>query len=251
VAETLIVLPTYNEIESLETVLGRIRQSVPQADVLVVDDSSPDGTGALADRIAAADPGIAVLHRPAKDGLGRAYLAGFARALEQGYRYVVEIDADGSHDPSELPAMLGLAAGGADLVIGSRWVRGGSVRNWPWIRQAISRAGNAYSRAMLRSGIHDITAGFRVYRTEALRTLDLTAVSSQGYCFQVELAWRLERAGMRVVEHPIVFIERAAGRSKMHLGIVVEALGRVTRWGVFGLPTPHPERRPEAAGTEK
>lgn len=250
-AETLIVLPTYNEIESLETVLGRIRQSVPQADVLIVDDSSPDGTGALADRLAAADPGIAVLHRPAKDGLGRAYLAGFARALELGYRYVVEIDADGSHDPSELPAMLGLATGGADLVIGSRWVRGGSVRNWPWIRQAISRAGNAYSRAMLRSGIHDITAGFRVYRTEALRALDLTAVSSQGYCFQVELAWRLERGGMRVVEHPIVFIERAAGRSKMHLGIVVEALGRVTRWGIVGLPKPHPERRPEAAGSEK
>ncbi|MHC5796521.1 polyprenol monophosphomannose synthase [Lacisediminihabitans sp. FW035] len=247
-AETLIVLPTYNEIESLESVLGRIRQSVPQADVLIVDDSSPDGTGALADRLAAADPGIAVLHRPAKDGLGRAYLAGFGRALEQGYRYVVEIDADGSHDPSELPAMLGLAAGGADLVIGSRWVRGGSVRNWPWIRQAISRAGNAYSRAMLRSGIHDITAGFRVYRTEALRSLDLTAVSSQGYCFQVELAWRLERAGMRVVEHPIVFIERAAGRSKMHLGIVVEALLRVTRWGIFGLPTP--QATPSASPTD-
>jgi dolichol-phosphate mannosyltransferase len=235
VAETLIVLPTYNEIESLETVLGRIRQSVPQADVLVVDDSSPDGTGSLADRLAASDPGVTVLHRAAKDGLGRAYLAGFAHALENGYRFVVEIDADGSHDPSELPAMLDLAAGGADLVIGSRWIRGGSVRNWPWIRQAISRAGNTYSRAMLRSSIRDITAGFRVYRTDALRTLDLNAVSSQGYCFQVELAWRLERAGTRVVEHPIVFIERAAGRSKMHPAIVVEALWRVTRWGVIGL----------------
>lgn len=246
--ETLIVLPTYNEIESLETVLGRIRQSVPQADVLVVDDSSPDGTGALADRLARTDPGIAVLHRPAKDGLGRAYLAGFSHALEQGYRYVVEIDADGSHDPSELPAMLGLAAGGADLVIGSRWVRGGSVRNWPWIRQAISRSGNAYSRTMLRSSIHDITAGFRVYRTHALRTLDLTAVSSQGYCFQVELAWRLERAGMRVVEHPIVFIERAAGRSKMHVGIVVEALLRVTQWGIFGLRTSKSNSTPESTG---
>lgn len=237
-AETLIVLPTYNEIESLETALGRIRQSVPQADVLVVDDSSPDGTGALADRLAATDPGIAVLHRPAKDGLGRAYLAGFAHALEQGYRYVVEIDADGSHDPSELPAMLDLAAGGADLVIGSRWVRGGSVRNWPWARQAISRAGNGYSRVMLRSSIHDITAGFRVFRTEALRALDLDDVSSQGYCFQVELAWRCELAGLRVVEHPIVFVERAAGRSKMHLGIVVEALLRVTLWGIFGLRSP-------------
>ena len=235
VAEILIVLPTFNEIESFETVLGRIRQSVPQADVLVVDDSSPDGTGALADRLAATDPGVTVLHRPAKEGLGRAYLAGFAHALENGYRFVVEIDADGSHDPSELPAMVALAVGGADLVIGSRWIRGGSVRNWPWIRQAISRAGNAYSRMMLRSGIHDITAGFRVYRTHALRSLDLAAVSSQGYCFQVELAWRLERSGKRVVEHPIVFIERAAGRSKMHPGIVLEALLRVTQWGIFGL----------------
>ena len=237
-AETLIILPTYNEIESLETVLGRIRQNVPQADVLVVDDSSPDGTGRLADRLAAVDPGLTVLHRPAKDGLGRAYLVGFAHALDHAYRYVVEMDADGSHDPSALPAMLDLAAGGADLVIGSRWVSGGSVRNWPWIRQVISRAGNTYSRVMLRSGIHDITAGFRVYRTDALRALDLSAVSSQGYCFQVELACRLERAGRRVVEHPIVFIERAAGHSKMHLGIVVEALVRVTLWGIFGLRSP-------------
>ena len=233
-AETLIILPTYNEIESLERILGRIRQLVPQADVIIVDDSSPDGTGRLADRLAATDPGLTVLHRPAKDGLGRAYLAGFAHALERHYRYVVEIDADGSHDPADLSIMLDLAAAGADLVIGSRWVRGGSVRNWPWIRQVVSRAGNTYSRVMLRSGIHDITAGFRVYRTEALRTLNLSAVSSQGYCFQVELAWRLERAGKRIVEHPIVFTERAAGRSKMHLGIVVEALLRVTLWALVG-----------------
>ena len=248
-AETLIIVPTYNEIESLETVLGRIRQNVPQADVLVVDDSSPDGTGRLADRLAAVDPGLSVLHRPAKDGLGRAYLVGFAHALDHAYRYVVEMDADGSHDPSAIPAMLDLAAGGADLVIGSRWVSGGSVRNWPWIRQVISRAGNTYSRVMLRSGIHDITAGFRVYRTDALRALDLSAVSSQGYCFQVELACRLERAGRRVVEHPIVFIERAAGQSKMHLGIVVEALVRVTLWGIFGLRSP--QRDSSGLRTEK
>ena len=248
-AETLIILPTYNEIESLETVLGRIRQNVPQADVLVVDDSSPDGTGRLADQLAAVDPGLSVLHRPAKDGLGRAYLVGFAHALDHAYRYVVEMDADGSHDPSAIPAMLDLAAGGADLVIGSRWVSGGSVRNWPWIRQLISRAGNTYSRVMLRSGIHDITAGFRVYRTDALRALDLSAVSSQGYCFQVELACRLERAGRRVVEHPIVFIERAAGQSKMHLGIVVEALVRVTLWGIFGLRSP--QRDSSGLRTEK
>lgn len=237
-AEALIILPTFNEIENLETILGRIRQSVPQADVLVVDDSSPDGTGRLADQLAATDPGLCVLHRAEKDGLGRAYLAGFAYALDNGYHFVIEMDADGSHDPSALPAMLGLAAGTADLVIGSRWVSGGSVRNWPWIRQVISRAGNAYSRIVLRSDIHDITAGFRVYRADALRSLDLSAVSSQGYCFQVELAWRLERAGKTVVEHPIVFIERAAGHSKMHAGIVLEALLRVTLWGVFGLRSP-------------
>lgn len=231
-AETLVILPTYNERESLASVIGRIRQSVPLADVLVVDDSSPDGTGDLAETLAAGDPGISVLHRTAKDGLGRAYLAGFRLALERDYRYVVEIDADGSHDPAELPAMLDLARHGADLVIGSRWVAGGSVRNWPWLRQAISRLGNTYARAVLRSNIRDITAGFRVFRADALRSLHLSAVSSQGYCFQVELAWQLEQAGGVVVEHPIMFVERAAGRSKMHLGIVVEALLRVTVWGI-------------------
>jgi dolichol-phosphate mannosyltransferase len=152
--------------------------------------------------------------------------------MEEGYTYAVEIDADGSHDPDELPAMIGLAEAGADLVIGSRWVAGGAVRNWPWARQAISRAGNAYSRWVLRSRIRDITAGFRVYRVSALNDIDPSEVSSQGYCFQVELAWRLERSGHRIQEHPITFVERATGRSKMHVGIVVEALLRVTAWGV-------------------
>ena len=231
-AETLIVVPTYNEIESLEAILGRLRQSVPQADVLIVDDSSPDGTGQLADRIAAADPAITVLHRVEKDGLGRAYLAGFAMALAAGYTYVVEIDADGSHDPAELPAMLQLAEGGADLVLGSRWIPGGSVVNWPWLRQVISRSGNTYARTVLRSKIHDITSGFRVYRASALESLHLSDVSSQGYCFQVELAWLLEKSGHNIKEHPIAFVERATGRSKMHGGIVLEALLRVTWWGV-------------------
>lgn len=231
-AETLIVVPTYNEIESLEAILGRLRQSVPQADVLIVDDSSPDGTGQLADRIAAADPAITVLHRVEKDGLGRAYLAGFAMALAAGYSYVVEIDADGSHDPAELPAMLQLAEGGADLVLGSRWIPGGSVVNWPWLRQVISRSGNTYARTVLRSKIHDITSGFRVYRASALESLHLSDVSSQGYCFQVELAWLLEKTGHNIKEHPIAFVERATGRSKMHGGIVLEALLRVTWWGV-------------------
>jgi dolichol-phosphate mannosyltransferase len=232
VAEILIVVPTYNEIESLEAILGRLRQSVPQADVLIVDDSSPDGTGQLADRIAAADPAVSVLHRVEKDGLGRAYLAGFAIALAAGYTYVVEIDADGSHDPGELPPMLQLAENGADLVLGSRWVPGGSVVNWPWLRQVISRAGNTYARTVLRSQIHDITSGFRVYRASALESLALGDVSSQGYCFQVELAWLLEKGGHNIKEHPIAFVERATGRSKMHGGIVLEALLRVTWWGV-------------------
>jgi dolichol-phosphate mannosyltransferase len=232
VADVLVIVPTYNELESLAAILGRIRQSVPEADVLVVDDASPDGTGELADTIAADDPGITVLHRAAKQGLGVAYRAGFEHALSAGYDYVVEMDADGSHDPADLPRMLELARNGADLVIGSRWVPGGRVLNWPWIRQAISRTGNAYSRTILGSRIRDLTSGFRVFDASALRSIDLASVSSQGYCFQVELAWVLERAGKRVAEHPIVFVERAAGRSKMHFGIVTEALIRVTLWGL-------------------
>jgi dolichol-phosphate mannosyltransferase len=232
VADVLVVVPTYNEIGSLATLVERVRRAVPEAHVLVVDDASPDGTGPLADRIAAADPAVTVLHRAAKDGLGRAYLAGFALALDRGYDYVVEIDADGSHDPAELVHMIGLARGGADLVIGSRWVPGGRVRNWPWPRQLISRGGNAYARFALRSRIRDITAGFRVFRASALASLDADSVSSQGYCFQVEMAWRVERAGLTVVEYPITFVERANGHSKMHRGIVVEALVRVTQWGI-------------------
>jgi dolichol-phosphate mannosyltransferase len=228
----LVLIPTYNERESLSGLLGRVRAAVPTADVLVLDDGSPDGTGDLADELARDDRRVRVMHRPRKTGLGKAYLAGFDVALAEGYRYVVEIDADGSHDPAELPRMLELAAAGADLVIGSRWVTGGSVVNWPWLRQAISRTGNAYSRWVLRSRIRDITGGFRVYRTEALGRADLGSVASQGYGFQVELAWRLERAGARVVEHPITFVERASGRSKMHAGIVAEALVRVSAWGI-------------------
>ena len=231
-SDTLIIVPTFNEVGNLESVLGRIRQSAPNAHVLVVDDSSPDGTGLLAERIASTDPAIAVLHRARREGLGQAYLAGFSHALNGSYSYVVEIDADGSHDPAELPAMLQLARRGADLVIGSRWTPGGCVRNWPWLRQAISRTGNSYARAVLRSTTRDLTAGFRVYRSDALRTVRLAGVSSQGYCFQVELAWLLEKSGHTIKEHPIAFVERATGRSKMHGGIVLEALLRVTWWGV-------------------
>jgi len=228
----VIVVPTYNEIENISSIVGRLRQAVPRAHVLVVDDSSPDGTGARADQLAAADPGVSVLHRKDKEGLGKAYLAGFAVALERGYNYIVEIDADGSHDPADLPAMIALAKAGNDLVIGSRWVPGGSVKNWPWFRRSISQAGNTYARKVLRSEIRDLTAGFRVFRASALRELGLEGVSSQGYCFQVELAWDFERAGFRVVEHPITFVERSTGRSKMHAGIVAESLFRVTGWGL-------------------
>lgn len=232
--ETLVIIPTYNEIESLGTLLGRVRQIVPSADVLIVDDSSPDGTGELADELAALDPSVSVIHRPVKNGLGRAYLEGFRFGIGNGYRFIVEIDADGSHDPAELPAMISCARDGADLVLGSRWVPGGSVLNWPWIRRAISHSGNSYARWVLGSHIRDLTSGFRVFRSSALETLELESIASQGYCFQIELAWLMERRGLLIEEYPIIFVERAVGRSKMHLGIVVEALARVTLWGVFG-----------------
>ncbi|HYI34918.1 MAG TPA: polyprenol monophosphomannose synthase [Glaciibacter sp.] len=230
---TIVIIPTYNEIDNLSPIVGRIRAAAPEADILIVDDASPDGTGRLADELAEHDHRVTVLHRTGKRGLGPAYLAGFAAAIRADYDAVVEIDADGSHDPIDLPAMLELLAVGNDLVIGSRWVPGGAVKNWPAHRQAISRVGNRYARWMLCSSINDLTAGYRAFRTGALAQVDLDGVSSQGYCFQVELAWRVERAGFRVAEHPIIFVERTAGESKMHAGIVAEALWRVTVWGVL------------------
>ena len=230
--DTVIVLPTFNEIENLERVVGRIRQSVPHIDVLIVDDASPDGTGELADRLAADDAGLTVMHRAGKNGLGAAYLAGFGHAIRSGYQIIVEMDADGSHDPLSLPAMVETVRLGADLVIGSRWVDGGEVRNWPWIRLAISRLGNRYSRWVLGSAIRDLTSGFRVFRADVLAEVISGQLSSQGYSFQVETAWRCERAGAEIVELPIVFTERTLGRSKMHVGIVWEALWRVTAWGL-------------------
>ena len=233
-ADTLVIVPTYNEAQSLPALVGRLRLHLPGADVLIVDDGSPDGTGRIADQLAAGDNSISVLHRPKKQGLGRAYLAGFRRGIGAGYDFLVEIDADGSHDPADLVEMLALAHSGDDLVLGSRWVAGGAVVNWPWPRRAISRLGNAYARAMLGSGIRDLTSGFRVFRSTALDGIEFDTVASQGYCFQIELAWALERSGRAVLEHPIVFVERIAGRSKMHLGIVIEALMRVTVWGLTG-----------------
>ena len=197
----VMVIPTYNEAENLPEVVRRLRSAVPEVDVLVVDDGSPDGTGRVAEELAAADAQVQVLHRTQKAGLGAAYLHGFAVALQQGYDVVGEMDADGSHQPEQLPRLLGALAD-ADLVIGSRWVPGGSVRNWPRRRQALSRGGNTYTRLLLGIPVRDATGGFRLYRRRALEAIGLDEVRSVGYCFQVDLAWRTVRAGLRVVEVP-------------------------------------------------
>jgi dolichol-phosphate mannosyltransferase len=227
----LVVIPTYDEIESLGGVLDRLHAAVPTAHVLVVDDASPDGTGELADARAAADGRVHVLHRAGKAGLGPAYVAGFGWAAAHGYRVVVEMDADGSHPPERLPALLD-ALTDADLVLGSRYVPGGRVLEWPGYRLALSRFGNLYTRWLLRLPLQDATGGYRAARAELLTRLPFDVVASQGYCFQVDWAWRAVRAGARVVEVPITFTERAAGRSKMSGSIVGEALTRVTWWGV-------------------
>jgi dolichol-phosphate mannosyltransferase len=226
----LVIVPTYNEVENLEPLLQRLSAAVPHAHVLVVDDNSPDGTGAVADALDAGEPRVHVLHRERKQGLGAAYLAGFAWGLARGYDVLVEMDADGSHRPEQLPRLLAALAK-ADLVLGARWVPGGSVVHWPWHRELLSRGGNAYVRLALGLPLHDATGGFRAFRAATLQKLDLADVSSQGYCFQVDLAWRVVRAGCRVVEVPITFVERERGESKMSGWIVREALWRVTAWG--------------------
>jgi dolichol-phosphate mannosyltransferase len=227
----LVVVPTYDERFNLEPVVGRVRSAVPAADVLVVDDASPDGTGEIADRLAAEDDQVHVLHRVGKQGLGSAYLAGFGWGLQRGYDVLVEMDADGSHQPEQLPDLLAALAD-ADLVLGSRWVSGGSVVNWPRSRELLSRGGNTYVRLVLGLGLRDATGGFRAFRRETLDKLDLDAVASQGYCFQVDLARRAVSQELRVVEVPIEFVEREHGVSKMSGAIVREALWRVTVWGL-------------------
>lgn len=229
----LVIIPTYNERDNIEQIVARVRASTPSAHVLVVDDGSPDGTGALADAIAAADPSVFVLHRTAKGGLGAAYLAGFAWAFSRGYVAVVEMDADGSHLPEQLPGLLAAIEGNrADVVLGSRWVPGGAVVNWPMRRSVLSRAGSAYARIMCGLHVADATGGYRVYRTAPLRELVAGGIESQGYCFQIDVLRRAVGAGLRVVEVPITFVERERGESKMNRGIVLEAVVRVTRWGV-------------------
>jgi dolichol-phosphate mannosyltransferase len=227
----LVIIPTFNELESLPVIIGRVRSSVPEAYILVADDNSPDGTGKLADEIAAGDDHVKVMHRLGKEGLGAAYLAGFAWALEHEYDVVVEMDADGSHQPEQLPRLLDQLRT-ADLVLGSRWVPGGGTVNWPKSRQFLSKGGSLYTRVMLGVPLRDVTGGYRAFRADTLRKLDLHEVASQGYCFQVDLAWRAVQRGLVVKEVPITFVERVAGSSKMSQKIVVEALWRVTVWGV-------------------
>lgn len=229
-SNTVVLIPTYNERENLPLILRRLHAAVPEIHALVIDDNSPDGTGTLADEIAAADSRVQVLHRSGKQGLGQAYLAGFRWAIDNGYDAVVEMDADGSHQPEELGRLLA-AAEHADLVIGSRWVQGGSVVNWPRYRKAISVAGNLYTRVMLGMGVHDATGGYRVYRTSVLPGLDLDSVDSVGYGFQVDMTWRAVNRGLTVVEVPIEFHERELGESKMSGAIVGEAMLSVTKWG--------------------
>jgi dolichol-phosphate mannosyltransferase len=227
----VIVVPTYNEVENLAAIVGRVRAALPAADVLVVDDGSPDGTGELAEKLAAGDPRVHVLRRSGKAGLGPAYVAGFRWAREHGYDVLVEMDADGSHAPEQLPRLLAALAG-ADLVLGSRYLPGGSVEDWPLHRLLLSRAGNRYTRWLLRLPLTDATGGYRAARAALIDRLPFDDVASQGYCFQVDWAWRAVRAGARVTEVPITFTERAFGRSKMSRSIVREALVRVTVWGV-------------------
>lgn len=226
----VVVIPTYDEAATLPVQVARVRAAVPEAQVLVVDDASPDGTGALADELAASDPQVRVLHRAGKQGLGAAYLAGFASGLADGADVLVEMDADGSHLPEQLPRLLA-ALRHSDLVLGSRYVAGGEVRNWPLSRELLSRGGNVYARLALGVPLADATGGYRAFRRTTLEKLDLDGVSSQGYCFQVDLAWRAVRQGLRVVEVPITFVERTVGVSKMSRSIVREALWNITAWG--------------------
>jgi dolichol-phosphate mannosyltransferase len=231
VGRVLVVIPTYNEADNVCGIVERVRRSVPEVEILVVDDDSPDGTGALAQRLAEADEYVHVLHRSGKQGLGAAYVAGFCWARERDYDAVVEMDADGSHAPEELSRLLDTARV-ADVVIGSRWLRGGRVVDWPWHRQLLSRGGNLYARLALGMPISDVTGGYRVYRLPALEKIDFESVLSQGYCFQIELSWRAHQAGFRTVEVPITFAQRENGTSKMSPAIIGEALWRITVWGV-------------------
>jgi dolichol-phosphate mannosyltransferase len=227
VPRATICLPTYNERENLEPMVHALLERLgPDDRVLVIDDNSPDGTGELADRLVAEEPRVAVLHRPVKEGLGPAYLAGFHRALDDGAQLVLEMDCDFSHDPDDVPRLIA-AADDADLVLGSRYVDGGHIENWDAWRRIVSRAGSLYAQVLLQAPVRDLTGGFKCYRREVLERIDLGAVTARGYAFQIETTYRALRAGFRVVEVPITFTDREAGSSKMSRSIVLEAIWRV------------------------
>ncbi|WP_117212352.1 polyprenol monophosphomannose synthase [Allorhizocola rhizosphaerae] len=233
VGRVLVIIPTYNEADNVRLIVDRVRRSVPEVDVLIADDNSPDGTGRIADEMAAADSHVHVMHRAGKEGLGKAYVAGFGWARDHRYDVVVQMDADGSHAPEELPRLLDPLRAGADAVIGSRYVRGGKIMvDWPLHRLLLSRGGNFYIRVVLGMGVKDATGGYRAYRLSVLDKAELDSIQSQGYSYQVELTWRIHRSGCTIVEVPITFAEREHGASKMSGAIVKEAMWRVTVWGV-------------------
>jgi dolichol-phosphate mannosyltransferase len=229
---TLVVIPTYNEAESLPVLLPALRAAAPDVDILIVDDTSPDGTGKIADEFAAYDKAINVMHRAGREkGFAASYLDGFAWALHNDYDVIVEMDSDSSHRPEDLAGILA-KLDDADLVLGSRWTKGGGIENWPLKRQLLSRAGSLYARMMLRIPARDITTGFRAYKADTLRAINLGDIRTTGYAFQVELAYRTHQAGLKIAESPILFVERVAGVSKMSTQIVIEAIIQVTRWGL-------------------
>ena len=243
----LVVLPTYNESDNIERVLRLVRQALPEAGILVVDDGSPDGTDAIAERVGKEIGGVDILRRQAKSGLGSAYRAGFTWGMERGWEAFVEMDSDLSHDPAALPGLVAPLEAGADLSLGSRYVPGGSIPNWRWHRRLLSRGGNVYASALLGLGITDATSGFRAYRAGILRTIDLGEVRAEGYGFQIEMVHQVLEHGGTVVEVPIRFVDRVEGKSKMSMHIVVEALLLVTWWGLLRLGRRLRGRRPEAA----
>ena len=232
----LVVIPTFNERENLPLIVKRLTDTLPDIHVLVVDDSSPDGTGDVAEDLAKNDTAqrIHVMHRTVKDGLGKAYLAGFAWGLDRDYPVIIEMDADGSHAPEQLPRLLDAVNAGADLAIGSRYVPGGQLVNWPKRREILSKGANTYARIALGTRIKDITAGYRAYRAQVLRTIGLDDVDSAGYCFQIDLAWRTVQDGFTVTEVPITFTEREIGESKMDGGVIAESFLNVAKWGWQG-----------------
>ncbi len=227
-----VCTPTYLEVDNIEEFLRRAREAVPDADILVLDDNSPDGTADLAERVGAELGHIEVLRRPEKRGLGNAYRAGFAIGIARGYDIVCQIDADLSHDPAVLPQLIGAIENGADLAIGSRYVAGGSIPHWPARRRALSKYGNLYTNFMLRTGVHDATAGYRAFRVTMLEKIDYAATRAKGYGFQIELAYRVAQAGGTIVEIPISFSDRVRGHSKMSMAVMAEEMALVSAWGI-------------------